>query len=289
MYAIYKRELNSYFNSMIGYIFVAAVTFFVGLYFFIFNAGSGHPYVAQTFVSLIMILTIAVPILTMKSMAEERKSKTDQMLLTYPVKVTSVVLGKFFAMMTVYAIPVLIGCLCTFVIRLCGGDGSYLIDFSTALAILCMGCMFVAIGMFISSLTESQIIAAIGTIVILLVVYMWPALIQLIPDTAIASCVGLLIIFAVVIALIHHAIRNYVVTIVLIVLLLGGTLTCYFTSSDLLAGLLPEIMSVFSVSTIISNFANYYIFDISGLIMYLTLAALFVFLTIQSMNKRRWN
>jgi ABC-2 type transport system permease protein len=289
MSAVYKREFSSYFNSMIGYVFIAVVTFFIGLYFNIVNLNSGYPYFAVALSSLVMILSIAVPILTMKSMAEERKSKTDQMLMTYPVKVSSVVIGKFLAMMTVYAIPILIGCLCPIIIRLCGGSGSFLIDYSTALAILCMGCMFVAIGMFISALTESQMIAAIGAIFVLLVVYMWPALIQLIPDTAAASFIGFLIIFAVVIALIHHAVRNNLVTIILTVILIGGTIVCYFANSNLLAGLLPQILSVFSATTVISNFAGNYIFDISGLIMYLTIAALFVFLTIQVMNKRRWN
>jgi ABC-2 type transport system permease protein len=107
----------------------------------------------------------------MKSMRRSGKPD-DQMMLTYPVPTSSVILGKYFAMMTVYAVPLLISCLCPIVI-LIGGVGSPLIDYSAILAFLCVGCMFVAIGMFISSLTESQIIALWSTMAVLLVLFLW--------------------------------------------------------------------------------------------------------------------
>ena len=100
MTAIYKRELSSYFNSMIGYVFVAVLIFFTGIYFMAYNLYNGLPQVSYTLYSLMSILLITIPILTMKSMAEERHSRTDQLLLTSPVTLTGVVLGKYFAMVT---------------------------------------------------------------------------------------------------------------------------------------------------------------------------------------------
>ena len=108
MKAIYKRELKSYFQSMIGYAFVAFLMLFMGIYFTAYNLNAGYPYFAYVLSSTLFIFMIAVPVLTMRSFAEERKSKTDQLLLTAPVSVTGIVLGKFLAMITVFLIPVLL-------------------------------------------------------------------------------------------------------------------------------------------------------------------------------------
>ena len=98
MTAIYKRELKSYFNSMTGYVFIAFFTAFMGIYFMAYNLYSGYPYFSYALNSTMTILLIAVPVLTMKSFAEDKKTKTDQLLLTAPVSVTQIVLGKYFAM-----------------------------------------------------------------------------------------------------------------------------------------------------------------------------------------------
>jgi ABC-2 type transport system permease protein len=173
MKAVYKREFASYFNSMIGYVYVFIVLIFIALMFTLNNmvfsyatrqAQGGYPYFAGALSGSVIILVFAVPILTMKSIAEERRSKTDQMLLTYPVPVSSVILGKYFAMLSVYAIPLIISCVCPLIISwVSAGGGSFLIDYSTILAMIFLGGLFVAIGMFISSLTESQVIAAVAS------------------------------------------------------------------------------------------------------------------------------
>ena len=116
MKAIYKREVSSYFNSMIGWIFVAVLTIFIGIYFFAYNLFQGYPYFSLSLGSSLFIFMVVVPILTMRSMADERHTKTDQLLLTAPVSVTAVVLGKYFAMLTVFAVPVAIACLCPLII-----------------------------------------------------------------------------------------------------------------------------------------------------------------------------
>ena len=159
MTAIYKRELSSYFNSMIGYVFIAVLVFFTGIYFMAYNLYSGLPQFSYTLYSLMTILMFAIPLLTMKSMAEERRSRTDQLLLTAPVSLTGVVMGKFLAMATIFLIPVALCAFCPLIIAM-NGEARLLSDYAALLAFFLMGCVFIAIGMFLSSLTESQIIAA---------------------------------------------------------------------------------------------------------------------------------
>lgn len=98
MRAIYKRELKSYFYSMTGYVFIAFVTMFIGIYFMATNMLGGYPYFSYTLGAILIILLIAIPVLTMKSMSEEHHSRTDQLLLTSPVSLWSVVMGKYLSM-----------------------------------------------------------------------------------------------------------------------------------------------------------------------------------------------
>ena len=111
MKAIYKREVQSYFNSMIGWMFTAALTAFIGIYFMAYNLFQGDAYFSTALGATLFVLMVLVPILTMRSMAEERRSRTDQLLLTAPASVTAVVMGKYLAMLTVLACPLAIACL----------------------------------------------------------------------------------------------------------------------------------------------------------------------------------
>ena len=133
MTAIYKRELSCYFNSMIGYVFVAVLIFFTGIYFMAYNLYNGLPQFSYTLYSLMSILLITIPILTMKSMAEERHSRTDQLLLTSPVTLTGVVLGKYFAMVTVFLIPVALMAFCPLIIAM-NGEARLLSDYAALFA-----------------------------------------------------------------------------------------------------------------------------------------------------------
>ena len=117
MKAIYKRELRSYFTSMTGYIFIAVILAFTGIYFMAVNMYGGYPYFSQALANTLPVFMFAIPVLTMRSFADERRSKTDQLLLTAPVSLTQIVMGKYLAMVTVFAIPVVIciGCCLTYV------------------------------------------------------------------------------------------------------------------------------------------------------------------------------
>lgn len=295
MIAVFKREFLSYFNSMIGYVYTSIVLVFIGFMFMATNlisqnAYGVYPFFAAALSSSAIVFIFAVPILTMKSIAEERRSKTDQLLLTYPVKASSVILGKYFAMVAVYAIPLAVTCLCPLVISWeSAGAGSLLIDYSAILAFLCLGFLFVAIGMFVSSLTESQIIAAIASMGALLLLFFWAGLISYIPETALATFIGFLIILAVILLILHNLTRSLLLTITIGIAGGGGLLACYQFGRPLLNGLLKKFLGIFSITDVLANFTSYSAFDIKGLLLFLSLAALFVFLTVQAVQKRRWS
>lgn len=152
----------------------------------VYNMINGYPYFSYTLNSILMILMIAVPILTMRSMSDEHRARTDQLLLTSPVSVWGIVMGKFLSMVTILAVPMAIACLCPLIIRSAGT--AYLTeDYASILAFFLLGCVYIAIGLFISSLTESQLIAAAGTFGILLLSILWPGLLNFIPAAASGS------------------------------------------------------------------------------------------------------
>ena len=133
MLAIYKRELKSYFHSMTGCVFIAFLVMFTGIYFMAYNLNAGYPYFSYTLSGSLIVFLVGIPLLTMRSFSEERKTKTDQLLLTAPVSLTKVVLGKYFAMVTVLAVPNVIFCLFPLLIKL-QGTAYLLVDYSSIAA-----------------------------------------------------------------------------------------------------------------------------------------------------------
>lgn len=288
MIAILKRDFRSYFNCMIGYVFIAVILAFVGVYFLGVNLVNGYPYFSYTLASTVMFFLFCIPILTMKSMAEERKTKTDQLLLTAPVTVGQVVLGKFLAMAAVLAIPMIVICLCPLIMRMAGSTGTAS-DYASILAMFLMGCMFIAIGMFISSLTESQIIAAVGTFFVLLVLYMWDDLLNYLPTGISANMIGCLIAIIIVALLLY--LMSGSSTLSMVVALIGAlaVIAAYFIDSSVFSSLMSRVLGALSVTAVLDNFSFYFVFDWGGLVFYLSVTALFVFLTAQTVQKRRWN
>ena len=195
MFAVLKREFRSYFQNVIGWLFVAALMALFGLYFYVYNLRQGYPYLYYTLSAITIIFMIAVPILTMRSFAEDRKNKTDQLMLTAPVPVAKVVLGKYLAMLAVFTVDIAVFCVTPLILRAFGtipmGE-SYI----AILAFWLYGAASIAVGMFISALTESQVIAAVLTFVVLFISYMMQSLTGLISSdgnwlTKILNCLDL--------------------------------------------------------------------------------------------------
>ncbi|MBQ6540203.1 MAG: Gldg family protein [Oscillospiraceae bacterium] len=286
MPAVYKRELRSYFCSLTGYIFIAAVVAFTGIYFMANNLSYGLPYFSYTLMNSVLIYIFVVPILTMRSFAGERRSKTDQLLITSPVGVPAIVLGKYFAMMTVFAIPLALFCVCPLIIST-GGTAYFLSDYMAVICVLVIGALFVAIGMFISSLTENQIISAVITLIVLFVLYMWDNLIAFIPSSPTASLVCCIILLAVIAGCVWLLSKNKIITAIVFAAGAVALTAVGVIDFSLFRDLIPTALGSFSVISVLYNFCYYQVFDLGGLIMCLTLAAVFVFLTVRSIQKRR--
>ena len=214
MLAIYKREFKSYFQSMVGCVFVAFLVAFTGIYFTAYNLNAGYPYFSYTLSGSLIVFIVGIPLITMRSFAEERKNKTDQLLLTAPVSLTKIVLGKYLAMISVVAIPNLIFCLFPLLIKM-NGTAYLKTDYISIGVFFLLGCVYVAIGMFMSALTESQMIAFITTFGLLLILYLWNGIIGFLPSSAIGSLIGLIIILTIIVAYVYHMTENWMLSAVL--------------------------------------------------------------------------
>lgn len=182
MFAIYKREVKSYFRSFIGLLFIAVTLFFVGLYFTAINLLQGYPYFSYAVSSVIILFLISVPVLTMRILAEEKRSRTDQLILTAPVSVGGVVLGKFLALLTIFAIPT--GLISIYPLILNGFGAIPLAEaYLAVLAFFLYGMMSIAVGVLLSSVTESQVISAVLTFLVLFLAYMMDSICGLISST----------------------------------------------------------------------------------------------------------
>ena len=182
MKAIYKRELQSYFHSFLGALFIGATLLLLGIYFTVYDLFMGYPYIGYALSSVVFLFLISIPVLTMKVLAEERHQKTDQLILTSPISVGSIVTGKFLALITVFAVPIAIISLYPVILNLFGT-----VDFGESyLAILgffLYGAACISICMFVSSLTESQVIAAVISFGILFLTYVMSGICNMISST----------------------------------------------------------------------------------------------------------
>ena len=185
MSAILKREARAYFDSLIGYIFLTAFFAASGVLFSISSLQYGSTSMSGMYSGLFYILLVLIPILTMRTLSEEKRQKTDQLLLTAPISLTALVVGKFLAAMIIYAIGVCMTLVYAIVVSFFGAV-SWLTVFGNVVGLLLLGGAFIAVGVFVSSLTENQVIAAIGGFAAMLALYLIGTIATIIPINFIA-------------------------------------------------------------------------------------------------------
>lgn len=236
MLAIYKRELRSYFHTVTGALFIAATLILTGIYFTAYNLLSGSPYISYALSSSTFLFMITIPVLTMKILADERKNRTDQLILTAPVSVGKIVLAKYLAMATIFMLAIALVCLYPIALSFFG-EIPFGESYTAILGYALFGLTGIAIGMLVSSMCESQVIAAVLTFLILFVGYMMSGICSLISNTG---------------------------------------------------NLMTQLLGCFDLLTPLDNFFNG-LLDVSGVVYYISLIILFIFLTTQSIQKRRWS
>lgn len=288
MLAIYKRELKSYFQSMVGCVFIAFLMVFTGIYFMAYNLMSGYPYFSYTLSGSLIVFIVGIPLITMRSFSEERKNKTDQLLLTAPVSLGKVVMEKYLAIVTVIAIPNVIFCIYPLIIK-SQGTAYLMVDYISILVFFLLGCVYAAIGMFLSSLTESQIIAFISTFGILLVLYLWDGILSMLPSSALSGLVGVLIILSVAAFYIWQMTGNAVLAGAIEIIGAAAGIITYIVRSSLFENLLSNLLGRLALANVFTDITSNSIVDITGIVLYLSFIAVFVFLTVQAIQKRRWS
>jgi len=287
MLAVLKHELKLYFHSLTAYVFGAFLLVFVGLGSMIYNlqaAVSNFEYVLS-FSS--MIFVVIVPILTMRVIAEERKQKTDQLLYSLPITTTQVVLGKYLGLLTVYLIPLCI--ISTYPLIFSRyGDVYLLTSYGSLLAFFIMGAALIALGVFISSLTENQGLAAGIGIAVILFNYYSVTLSEYVSATAFGSLIAMTVIILALGAMVRYLTKNENLALGVCIVLLGAVMAVYFMDITVFEGLLPSIMKKLSLFERFVGFVNG-VFDMTGIVFYLTVIVFFLFLSVQSLEKRRYN
>lgn len=287
MTAIYQKELSSYFRGMLGYLFTAFVLIFAGMYTMAYNLSGAYANFAYVLDAISFIYLIAVPILSMRTFAEERKQKTDQLLYAMPVPMSSVVVGKYLAMVTVLLVPMGVMCLYPLILTQFG-TVSLGTAYGALLAFFMLGASLLSIGLFISSLTENQVASAVMTLVTVLLLYFLSGLASFVSSEASASLMALCMIALIFAFVLYLLSKNPVVALGVGVILVGTLFGCYAFDSSAFEGLFGSIMTELSVFDRFYGFIDG-VFDLKAIVYYASVIAVFLFLTVQSMEKRRWS
>ncbi len=287
MLAVMKHELKHCFHSMTAYVFGAFLLLVVGLGVMMYNIESAYANFEYVLGFASMVFVIIVPILTMRVIAEERKQKTDQLLYSLPISTTEIILGKYFALLIVFLVPVCLVALYPFIVAQYGSV--YLpTSYGTLVGFIFMGIALIALGIFISSLTENQGFAAGISIAIILFNYYSVTLSNYISSTALGTAIAFCVIILLLALLVRYLTKNDYLAYGVGIVLLIVTLVIYRVNSDLLEGILPSFMETFSLYQRFYTFVNG-VFDLTAIVFFLTIAVFFLFLSVQSMEKRRYN
>jgi len=287
MNAVLKHELKSYFHSLIAYVFGAFLLVFVGIGAMLYNIQAAVANFEYVLGFGSMVFVVIVPILTMRVIAEERKQKTDQLLYSLPITTAQVILGKYAALLAVYLIPLCIISVYPLIFAQFG-EVYLLTSYGSIFAFFLLGAALIALGVFISSLTENQGFAAGIGVSVILFNYYSVNLAEYVSSTALGSLIALSAIAVAAGFIIRHLTKNDNLGFGVGFFAIVGFLIVYYVDSAKFEGLLPEIMKNLSLFERFTTFVNG-VFDMTSVVFYLTVITLFLFLSVQSLEKRRYN
>lgn len=287
MLAIYKKELRSYFTSMIGYVFIAFFLVIIGLYFYIRHLFAGYANFEYTLSDITFIFVLLVPLLTMRLMAEENKQKTDQLLYTSPLTAGSIVMGKFLAVFTIFNIVMLVVCTYPWIIKQYG-NVPMTSAYASIVGFSLLGGAYLAMGLYISSLTESQVVAAVISFIAFLFTALMDGIANIFPadnKTAFLVFSAIILIICLILYLMMH---NLILSIGVGVIGELALTTLYFIKPTLFDGLITKVFGWLSVISRYNSFF-YGVMDLADIIYYISIIFLFLFLTTQVIKKKRWS
>ena len=287
MTAVLKHELRNYFHTLTAYVFGAFLLAFIGLGATLYNlqaAVSNFEFVLS-FCSLVFV--VIVPILTMRVIAEEKKQRTDQLLYSLPITTTEVVLGKYLALLVVYLIPLAVVSVYPLIFARYG-DVYLLTSYGSIFAFFVLGAALIALGVFISSLTDNQGFAAGIGIAVILLNYYSASLSEYVSSTPAGALIAAFALVIVLGVVIRHLTKNEHLAYGFYFLAGGAVLILYLADPEAFSGLLPSVMKTLSLFERFYVFVNG-VFDLTAIVYFVTFAAFFLFLSVQSLEKRRYN
>lgn len=277
MLAIYKKELKSYFHSMIGYVFMAFFLVVIGIYMYALNfvyQVANFEYVLN---NVTFIFIILVPILTMRVMAEEKKQKTDQLLFTSSVSMAKIVLAKYLAVLSLFGATMLVLCFYPLVLS-AFGEVAFSTSYAAIFGFFLMGAALIAIGLFISSLTESQIISAVISFIVLLLCFLANQLASVLPTDKLPTMMITLVVFAAFCFVIYISMRKIYVAVGVWALGTVALILLYFFHGSFYDNLLAKMVGAIALMKPFENFCYGTIY-LANIVYYVSVAALFVTLT----------
>jgi len=286
MAAIIKKELRAYFTSVIGYIILAGFVFINGMIFSLLNVRSLQPDYSQVLGYTSIVFLIMIPILTMRLFAEESRQKTDQLILTAPLNITQVVAGKYFSaaifLLFAMAVTALFPVSLSFF-----GPVPYAKIIASMVGYFLMGAAFISVGMFISALTDNQIVAAFGSFALIFVLFYMYGLTAIAPADTRSSVIFICALIAVLCFILYDATKNIYAALITGVLGMAAAIALALINPLLYEGAIVKFLSWFSL---MSRFENFYggILFVSDIVYYITFSAMFFYLTINVIEKRRW-
>lgn len=287
MKAIFKHELRLYFESMTAYFFGAFLLLFIGIGSMLYNLRSAVSNFEFVLSFAAIVFVVIVPVLTMRCLSEERKQKTDQLLYSLPITTTQVVLGKYGALLVVFLLPL---CFIALYPLMFAQFGEVYLPtaYGSLAAFFLLGAALLAVGVFLSSLTDNQGLAAGLGMGVILLNYYCVSLSEYVSSTAAGTAIALLVLIAALGLLVKALTRSVPAGLGTGVLLLAGLGLCYALDSTALEGLLPAMMKKISLFERFNTFVNG-VFDLTNVVYFLSVTLFFLFLTVESLEKRRYN
>ena len=287
MSAVFRHELRSDFHALTTYLFGACLLAFIGLWSMMYNIQYSVSNFEYVLMGSCLAFVVIVPILTMRTIAEERRQRTDQLLYSLPITTLQVVLGKYLALLVVYAVPLCVIAVYPLIFSRYGEV--YLpTSYGSLVAFFLLGAALLAVGMFLSSLTENQGFAAGIGIAVILINYFSVSLSEYVSATAFGSAVVLYVLAILLGVLVKHVTGNEKLSWGVSIALLAATMVAYVLNTAAFEGLLPKIMTQLSLFERFYVFVNG-VFDWTAVVYYASVIGFFLFLTVQSMEKRRYN
>ena len=288
MSAVYKRELRAYLNNVYGWLFAAILILFVSFVMCIDNLYNGLPKFEYALSDSQYALLVLIPILCMRSMAEDKRNKTDMFYLSLPMQTSSAVLGKYFALLTVFAAPCALFAVYPLLLGTFG-EVNYLSAYVGLLLFFLLGAGMIAVCQLMSSLTENLVVSAVLGVLASALLFFLPLLSYLIPATPMASFIGLVVLALAAAAVAFAVTRNLNVTAITGAALILPLCVLFIFLKDSFGGLLSGVLEYISPYLQFATFCEYGTLRLSSLILLLSYPVFFVFLTVQSADKKRWD